>query len=528
MHPLRSTVNKSGFGAVLGCTALLLLCLFALVCCGFTVFAEGGVPERERPVLSHEDEVLDFSPDGYFPEAVCSIEELKINISYFAINRATGESESFPLYGVGEYQIVAVLAESEEYGSAECSWNVVINPVEAFIVTERHTVAHTAMANPVPYKVEPEWAAEYLDIKISYQVLENLSEPAGERINIPVSPGLYYTVFDVESSSEGVLCRDKCLVYGIAERQGKVLSYSEARASVPEWFYCTVEDLNEVYDGFSVEPTVAIYPAAAEFRLLYRELKPDGSLGPSSEDAPADPGDYRVEAYVLDKMVGGGQIVIAKLVPDIIMESAAYTYNPEGIYPSTASTVPAGIELTYRAYLAPEGEEVSVETVEVPIVGCGRFMILASPVDTEHYEEVRTHAFITVNPAVSAISAEAAEYSYDGTEKEALFTVTPEWAEYEVEYLLLDGNGGLISRSYEKPVEAGDYLAVISVSARDYISSSTAAVSLRILPVETPKVVDDTADSDEPLGLLAVNAFFSASLILWLMLALKKREAKIM
>ena len=520
--------NKRSFSAVFFCTAFLVLCLFAFVSFGFTVFAEGGVPEREKPILSHEDEEIEFSPDGYFPEAVCSIEELKINISYFAINRATGESESFPLYGVGEYQIVAVLEESEEYESAECAWNVVINPVEAVVVTEYHTVAHTAMANPVPYSVEPEWAANYLEIRVSYKVVESLLEVAVEEINIPVSPGLYYTFIDAESKSEGVLCKDKCLVYEIAETQGRKLSHAEARATVPDWFNCKVEDLNEVYDGFSVEPTLEIYPAAAQVSLFYSEIKPDGSIGQPSEEPPADPGDYKAEAYILDKKVGTGQIVISKLVPDIIMESATYTYSPEGIYPSTATTVPEGIELTYRAYLAPEGEEVNVETVKVPIVGCGRFMILASPVDTQHYEEVRTHAFITVEPAVSAINVEDVEYRFDGTAKDASFSVSPDWAEYRVEYLKMDEYGGVISRSDSKPLEVGQYLAVITVPSKDYVSSSTAMAGIRILP---EKQLVGPAVKSERNGFwnsFALNVFFFATAVVWILLAIKKQKSKIM
>ena len=118
------------------------------------LFSVDGYCETETALFLMKDETVLYSPEGYFPKAECSIEEITPFISYFAINTETSIPVSVPLTSPGTYQVFAIFEGNEKYEKYETSSTITISPVEAKIVTPYKTVAYSKMENQIPEEIK--------------------------------------------------------------------------------------------------------------------------------------------------------------------------------------------------------------------------------------------------------------------------------------------------------------------------------------------------------------------------------------
>ncbi len=351
---------------------------------------------------------------------------------------------------------------------------------EVFVSVENTVVAHTAMDNPVKYKIVPEAAKEHATVSISYRAIKSL-EDKGVGVAVPKDLGKYLVRIEVSFDTDKYYCAGKYLIYEIAEKQGAPLVGEDALRSVPEEFFATVENISATYSKPYGEPICTLNVASITPRVMYSHLFANGTTSDYTDEPPTEPGDYITSCFVLDTVVGTGRLIIDKLTPQIEMDDKSFTYTPKGVFPDKAAVNPAGIELEYKAYIYKDG--VVGNAVELPLTACGTYLISACPADTAHYTFTLSYCYITVNKAIPVITAESLVYTADGKPKPLAFTVAPDFAAYDVSYYKLEGGNALPLDG--APVDKGEYYAVVSVKGSATLESATKVFGIRIVGTES-------------------------------------------
>lgn len=425
------------------------------------LFSVDGYCETETALFLMKDETVLYSPEGYFPKAECSIEEITPFISYFAINTETSIPVSVPLTSPGTYQVFAIFEGNEKYEKYETSSTITISPVEAKIVTPYKTVAYSKMENQIPYSVEPVWAKEYLEISVEYYPIESLDSYPKEKITVPTDLGLYYTVFCVNSKNDGIICGNKYMIYEIAAYRGKKLSQNEQRLSVPTSFKCVFQNLSVIYEkGASYSPSFTLSPAAISGKIMYKQLFTDGTFSPYFENAPTEPGEYICGYFLENQCIGEGNIFIDKKEVAITMENLTAEYTPLGIIPK-AFCESSEIEIAYTAFVMDKEGAVTTEETPIPLKQWGKYSVIAYPKDTEHYKRTYAYATIEITPSTPEINVTQTEFIYDGTKKEVGFEVSPKDVLYSTEYYEWEERESKIPIG-SAPSRAGKYMVVIT------------------------------------------------------------------
>lgn len=480
----------------------LFLCLVLMTSVPFFASAEEAVH------ISFPGVTVEYTPEGYYPKADAGAYSGALR--YEVTDNADSSVVTLPIRQVGTYTVQAFLDGTSTHGAATAIATVTVVPARAYIRVTDNVVAHTSLENPVKYSILPVWAEEKITVSLDYRAISSLSD-SGTWVQSPKDIGKYLVYLDAVSNDPNVECSDKYLIYEIAESKGATLTEKEAIATVPSQFRAEVENVNAVYNKEPVVPQYSFNVAGVECKLMYSYLRSDGSLGEYTDTPPTEPGDYVAACFVLGQNVGSGKIVISKKSAEIKMEDCTYTYTPEGVYPPAATVVPQGIDVTYNAYKYVDG--VATESVELPLIDCGTYLISACPGDIAHYNYTVSYCYLTIEKATPVISGEDLEVTEDGEEKSALFTVSPDYVEYEVSYYsLIDGVAVPISG---KPSAAGDYYAAVSVKSGDRFNSVTKAFGVRI----TPYVDKHAVATPVLLGLCYLFSFFGVALgvfhILW-------------
>ncbi len=455
--------------------AVILLVVIA-ASLALPVCAIGENAGKRAVSINLSNTVAEYSPSGHRP--VADAGDFSYELRYEVKDNESGEMINLPIMEVGSYTVRAYIEETATHGSAEAVASFTVTPATVYLNVPNQSVAHTAMANPVRYSLSPSWAAGMVDVKISYRAIKSLSDK-GTEVEVPVDMGSYLVHMEATPLNEKVTCVGKYLIFTVGEVYGGPVSDDKALLSVPKEFKATVQSFDADYTGEPVVPEWSINVAAAECCLKYSRIYADGSSGEYTEEPPTDPGDYTAACFVLDTVVGSGRIVIKKVVAEIKMEDLVYTYTPEGVELTEATTVPAGIQLKYSAYKYVNGQ--TGETVAFPLVECGTYLISAYPVDTYRYSytDSVSYSYITIQKADVVIEGKAVNAVEDGKFKGVSVSVSPDYVDYSVNYYKVEGNSAAPVSGV--PVKAGNYYAVVTVRGDERVNSATAVYGVVIL-----------------------------------------------
>jgi len=451
--------------------------LFVIIALSFAlpVCAVGENAGKKAVSISLSNTVAEYSTSGHRPTADAG--DFSHELRYEVKDSESGEVVRLPIREVGSYTVRAYINETATHGSAEAVASFTVTPATVYLNVPNQSVAHTAMANPVRYSVSPSWAAGMLDVKISYRAIKSLSDK-GTEVEVPVDMGSYLVYMDATPLNEKVVCAGKYLIFTVGEVYGGPVSEDKALLSVPKEFKATVQTMDADYTGEPVEPEWSANVAGAECSLKYSRIYADGSNGEYTEEPPTDPGDYMAACFVLDTIIGSGRIVIKKVVAEIIMEDLVYTYTPQGVELTEATTVPEGIELKYAAYKYVNGQ--MGEAVDFPLVDCGTYLISAYPVDTYRYSytDSVSYSYITIEKADVVIESKDVFTVEDGKYKGVSVSVFPDYVDYGVSYYKLEGNTARPITGV--PLKAGNYYAVVTVKSDERVNSATAVYGVVI------------------------------------------------
>ncbi len=446
---------------------------------------------ENAPLFTLKDETVEFSPHGYMPSAESKNSGILPLISYFAVDVKSSSPVPLPLKTPGTYQIFATFDGNDKYEKTEVSALVTIVPAYAKIVTDYDTVAYSKMENPVRYKIEPEWAEDFLDVEIDYFPIENDSSMPSVKLKAPVDLGTYYTVFNVTSATEGVVCENKYMIYKIAPYRGKKLSYEESRASVPKNFTCVFQKLDTVYERDKpITVNYTLSHAAISGKILYRKVYPNGTFSEYFEETPIEPGEYSCGYFLGSTCIGEGNIFIDKREAIITLENKTVEYKEGGITPS-AICENEDVEIDFTAFLMDENGNVTMEEVPIPIKRCGKYSIIAYPKDTLHYKRTYAYGFMEILPSTPEISVTKTQFIYDGTEKNIGVEIIPSEVKYSVRYFEWNDRESNVPLG-SAPTRAGKYLAVITAydengNYKSITESSVMYIDEVISPKPDPK-----------------------------------------
>ena len=455
------------------------LCVVMALNLALSVCALGEDGGKQPVSISLFNTVAEYTPAGHRPTADAG--DFSYKLRYDVTDDESGKKVNLPITEVGSYTVRAYITETATHGSAEAVANFTVTPAKVRLSVPNQSVAHTAMANPVRYSVYPAWAAGMVDVKISYRAIKSLSDN-GKEVEVPIDMGSYLVHMEATPLDEKVQCVGKYLIYTVGEAYGGPESEEKALLSVPKEFKAQVQSLDAEYTGKPVVPEWSINAAGAESALMYSRIYADGTSGPYTKEPPTDPGDYNAACFVLDTIVGSGKIVINKVTVQIDMKDLVYTYSPEGVGITEATTTPKGIELKYNAYKYVNGK--MGESVEFPLVDCGTYLISASPADTYRYSytDSISYSYITINKANATIESSEVYATEDGKHKGVTVSVMPDYAAYSISYYKVAGNSTVPIP--EAPTKEGNYIAVVSVKEDARVNSATAVYKVIIEPKE--------------------------------------------
>ncbi len=411
---------------------------------------------------------VEYSPAGHYPTADAG--EYSPELRYEVTDSTTGEKVKLPIVDIGVYTVRAYINSTSMHEAAQTVSTFTVTTATAYISVKKQSVAHTAMDNPVKYSVSPAWAAELLDISVSYYAINSLSDK-GSAVEVPRDMGTYLVKMEAAPLSDKVTCPGKYLVYTIGEKSQPSVSDEESLLTVPPSFKATVQTLNVTYNGEEAVPQYSVNVAGAESYLMYSRIYADGKTGAYGFDPPVEPGDYIASCFVLDTVIGSSRVVIDKMVADIKVENKTFTYTPEGVYMPDIQTEPKGIELAYSAYKYVNGN--TGEAVEFPLTECGTYLISVSPADIYRYSYVDSvnYFYITIQKQLPVIKGENVVAVEDGSFKSVNVNIEPSYADYSLQYYRVEGQSSVALAG--APVTAGEYYAVVSVKENQYVSSAT-------------------------------------------------------
>ncbi len=435
--------------------------VFALLTILFII--DSPCVKAESPALpfTFENVTIEYSPEGYMPEAKCEIEGISSLISYFAIDTVNSSPVSLPLTHPGTYQVFASFEGNEKYEKAELSAVVTIEPVKAKILTEYKTVAYSRLENPVSYTVTPSWAEEFLEISVEYYPIDSIDSYPSQKLSAPTDLGLYYTIFNVNSKTAGIVCENKYMIYEIAAYRGKKLSAEEKEASVPKDFKCTFQKLDTVYhEGKPVSVQYTLSPAAISGKILYKKIYSNGTFTEYTSEPPSEPGEYICGYFLGNTCIGKGDIFIDKKEVSIILENETVEFSPDGIIPS-ASCENKDVEIAFTAFVLDKNGNVTMEEVPVPIKKCGKYSVLAYPRDTEHFKRTYSYGYIEITPSTPEIKVTETEFTFDGNEKQIGIEVSPKNISYSAQYYEWEDRDSNIPLG-SAPSRAGKYYVIIT------------------------------------------------------------------
>ncbi len=443
--------------------------IFIALSVGLTAFCVD-----DQIVITMPNMDVEYTPEGFVPKADAG--NYQSRVQYSVTDAISGEKVDIPVKKVGRFTVHAYIERGNANYLASCTATLLVRKAQVYVEVTNPVVAHTAMDNPVRYTVGPEWAQEYVTISLEYKSIKNISD-AGVPCGIPKAPGLYLAYFQGEVSSENIEFSGKYLIYEIAEKDGSAVTTDEARRSVPNFVRASVRSVTTPYNGKAVVPEYSINTAFVNSRLMYGRAYANGSVGVFSETVPVEPGDYVVNCYVLNTVVGSGRLIIEKIKPDIKLKDITIAYTPQG-YNTNVIGADTDIALTFSAYEYKDGK--AGDGVEFPIKQCGTYLIAAYPEDTAHYVYDVAYCTLTIRPIQSAIKGENKVYTADGTAKPAVVTVAPEYADFDISYYSV--SGGETTAIDGAPKNAGEYFAVVAVKGSDSVLSSTAVYGIYIQP----------------------------------------------
>lgn len=451
--------------------AAALAVLFAVaVLCSVPAFAA-----EIKVNIFMENAVVSYSPEGFYPSA--RADGFNNDIKYKVTDNATGEDVPLPVRAAGSYTVTAYMEETAQHSAASCTASLTVEKAAVYLSVTDVVVAHTAMDNPVKYTVSPAWAADMVEVSVSYRAINSYSDE-GVAVTVPKDIGKYLVRMDVAVKNSNISCAGKYLVYEIAEKAGTPLSAEEAMKSVPSDFSATVESISATYSNSYAPPQYHTNIVGVETKLKYSHLYANGTTGPYTDTLPIEPGDYVAACFVLDTVIGSGRIIIDKLSPKIEMADLSFSYTPEGVYPPAATVTPGGIDIVYKAYEYKNG--TVGDSVAFPLTASGTYLISACPENTALYSFVMSYCYITIEKATPVFHAESLVYSEDGTPKPLQLSVEPSFAEYEISYYqLIDGTAVYLGGA---PSAVGDYYAAVSVKGGDDINALTEVYGIRIVP----------------------------------------------
>ena len=319
------------------------------------------------PIITIEDQIVDFSPDGYTVQASVNLPEYEPLIQYVAIRKSDSVPVAFPIIDAGEYYIRAYLPATEAYDEIEAIASLTIKPVEATIVIKYTTEKYTGIANPPKYSIEPAWAEDYINIMTTYYEIYSLESTSYNPIDTPRNLGYYYTVMNPYGYGNNFICNSKTFIYEIAESQGEELLYFEARASVPSYFRCEMKETEVEYSGNQIQIPYTAYPSIVNYKIEYRKISYTGAPDEFTAQAPVEPGEYEVRATLLGETISESTLIIKKISPIFDIEAKDYQYNSNGILPKVNLVYPSNIEYTTNAYLVDENDSTIMKPVELPL-----------------------------------------------------------------------------------------------------------------------------------------------------------------
>lgn len=424
--------------------------------------------------ITMENTVVTYSPDGYYPKAKASAFNSEIK---YEVKDSGGKDVALPITSAGTYTVRAYMEETSAHSFSECTANLTVEKAKVYISVSETVAAHTAMDNPVKYSVVPSWAADMVELSVSYRAI-NSYEDEGREVTVPKDIGKYLVCIDAAVSNPNVTFAGKYLVYEIAERAGTPLTAEDALLSVPKDFTATVESIDTVYSADYQPPKYHTNVAGITTKLKYAPLYANGTMGEYTDTLPTVPGDYVSSCFALDTVIGSGRIIIDKLNPKIEMADLSFTYTAEGIYPPAATVTPSGIDMVYKAYEYKDG--TAGAAVSFPLMNCGTYLVSASPENTALYGFGVSYCYITIEKLSPVISGESLTYTEDGTQKPLQVSVQPDYVGCDLSYYRI--NGDTVTALESAPSAAGEYYVIASVKGSDNVNAVTEVYGLRILP----------------------------------------------
>jgi len=239
-----------------------------------------------------------------------------------------------------------------------------------------------------------------------------------------------------------------------------VLTVAKAPAVV------TLENLAQVYDGASKQPTVATEPAGLSVEWTYN----------GSAAAPSEAGTYEVVATVADANHAGaatGVLTVAKAPAVVTLETLAQVYDGASKQP-TVATEPAGlpVEWTYNGSAAAPSE-------------AGTYEVVATVADANHAGAAT--GVLTVAKAPASVALGNLAQVYDGAPKQATASTAP--AELTVDFTY-DGRAAV-------PTAAGTYAVSAQVDDANWQGAASGRLTIAkadqtiAFPVVAPALATD-------------------------------------
>lgn len=497
--------------------AVLIMLILILSVLPWAVFSAAA--DDVTPVLTMEDVSIEYTPQGYTPQAFADVESLNDEIQYLAVDVETSAPVSLPLVNAGEYRVKAYITGADGSETASVSSSVVITPVTVTVAVEYLTVAYTSEAVEPSYKILPEWAADYINIKASYTYFGEDGDGNffSESVTAPCNLGTYLTLMDDTGDNKNFCFAGKAYIFTVAERRGKKQSEAMAAQAVDPTIYCEIDNADITYSGYTNAVTYKCYPECLKPQIEYRQIDYSSDSGASSPTTvpPTEPGEYTVTASLFDTVLATGTMVINKIVPELSLSKTEYQYTPNGVFPTVHDV---SVPCSFIAYSVNEDGSTGNRTA-LPLTSLGTYLIVINPVDTDHYESVYALNYITVVKATAVITTATQSFVYDGFENAISYNVDPSWAECEVRYYTLNADGEIKTQlGTQPPINVGKYMATIYVKDTENVELTSVSVYFSILRAQNVPKDAESTDPDFTFIGIASPYFIAFMLVLPAML----------